>query len=59
MPDVPAGTFTSSGNKGQYVTVLPDLDLVIVRTGVDPMGARFNQDQLVVAVIEQLQNAAN
>jgi len=54
MPGVPAGTFTSSGNKGQYVTVLPDLDLVIVRTGVDPMPARFKQDQLVAAVIELL-----
>jgi len=57
MPGIPAGTFTSRGNKGQYVSVLPDLDLVIVRTGVDPMRARFNQDQLVAAVIEQLQEA--
>jgi len=54
MPGVPAGTFTSAGNKGQFVTVLPDHDIVIVRTGVDPMPARFNQDQLVAAVIELL-----
>ena len=54
MPGVPAGTFTSAGNKGQFVTVLPDHDIVIVRTGVDPMPARFKQDQLVAAVIELL-----
>ena len=54
MPGVPAGTFTSAGNKGQFVTVLPDRDIVIVRTGVDPMPARFRQDQLVAAVIELL-----
>jgi hypothetical protein len=34
--------------------VLPDHDIVIVRTGVDPMPARFKQDQLVAAVIELL-----
>jgi CubicO group peptidase (beta-lactamase class C family) len=51
MPGVPAGTFTSAGNKGQFVTVLPDHDIVIVRTGVDPIPARFQQDQLVAAVI--------
>jgi len=51
---VPAGTFTTAGNKGQYVTVVPGHDLVIVRTGVDPEGKRFLQDRLVAAVVEAL-----
>ena len=54
MPGVPAGTFTTAGNKGQFVTVVPGHDLVIVRTGVDPLGARWAQDRLVGAVVEAL-----
>jgi CubicO group peptidase (beta-lactamase class C family) len=51
MPGVPPGTFTTAGNKGQYVTIVPGHDLVIVRTGVDPDGKRWAQDQLVAAVV--------
>jgi CubicO group peptidase (beta-lactamase class C family) len=54
MPGVPSGTFTTAGNKGQYVTIVPGHDLVIVRTGVDPDGKRWAQDQLVAAVVEAL-----
>lgn len=54
MPGVPPGTFTTAGNKGQYVTVVPGYDLLIVRTGVDPDGKRFLQDQLVRAVVEAI-----
>jgi CubicO group peptidase (beta-lactamase class C family) len=54
MPGVPAGTFTTAGNKGQFVTVVPGHDLVIVRTGVDPDGKRWQQDRLVATVIEAL-----
>jgi hypothetical protein len=54
MPGVPPGTFTTAGNKGQYVTIVPGRDLVIVRTGVDPDGKRFQQDQLVAAVVQAL-----
>jgi len=54
MPGVPPGTFTTAGNKGQFVTVVPGHDLVIVRTGVDPDGKRFQQDKLVAAVVDAL-----
>lgn len=54
MPGVPRGTFTTAGNKGQYVTVVPGHDLLIVRTGVDPDGKRFHQDQLVADVVKAL-----
>ncbi len=54
MPGVPAGTFTTAGNKGQFVTIVPGHDLVIVRTGVDPNGKRWQQDQLVAAVVAAL-----
>jgi CubicO group peptidase (beta-lactamase class C family) len=54
MPGVPSGTFTTAGNKGQYVTIVPGHDLVIVRTGVDPDGKRWAQDQFVANVVEAL-----
>ena len=55
MLGVPAGTFTTAGNKGQYVTVVPGHDLVIVRTGVDPDGKRFMQDRLVADLVRLLE----
>jgi len=54
MPGVPPGTFTTAGNKGQFVTVVPGRDLVIVRTGVDPNGVRWAQDALVAAIVQAL-----
>ena len=33
--DVPATAFSTSGNRGQYVIILPEQDLVIVRRGLD------------------------
>ena len=54
MPGVPPGTFSTAGNKGQYVTVVPGHDLVVVRTGVDPDGKRFHAHQLVADVLKAL-----
>jgi CubicO group peptidase (beta-lactamase class C family) len=56
MPGNLPGTFTTAGNKGQYVTVVPGHDLVIVRTGVDPDGKRFLQEKLVAAVLEAIKD---
>src|SRR4029453_17309252 len=33
--DVPKDAYTTSGNRGQYVIVVPSHDLVIVRRGLD------------------------
>jgi CubicO group peptidase (beta-lactamase class C family) len=55
MPGVPPGTFTTAGNKGQFVTVVPGHDLVIVRIGVDPLGKRWAQDQLVATIVQALE----
>lgn len=51
LPGVPPGTYTSMGNKGQYVTIVPSEDLVIVRTGVDPQGKRFDLGSFVADVV--------
>ncbi len=51
FPGVPRDTYTTAGNKGQLVTVIPSENLVIVRTGVNPNGIRWNQVELVRAVL--------
>jgi CubicO group peptidase (beta-lactamase class C family) len=54
MPGIPEGTYTTAGNKGQFVTVVPDHDLVIVRTGVDPLGTSWLHERFVAEIISQL-----
>lgn len=51
LEGVPAGTYTTAGNKGQFATIVPQHDMVIVRTGVDPNGKFWRQDQFINAVV--------
>jgi CubicO group peptidase (beta-lactamase class C family) len=51
LPGIPEGTYSSMGNKGQYVTIIPAHDLVIVRTGVDPQDKRFELGAFVADVV--------
>ena len=52
LPGVPAGTYTTAGNKGQFVTIIPGQDMVIVRTGVDPNGKTWALDKFINAAVE-------
>jgi CubicO group peptidase (beta-lactamase class C family) len=54
MYGLPDNTFSSAGNKGQFVTVVPDQNLVVVRTGVDPAGHRWNQPAFTAEILKQL-----
>ncbi len=54
LDGIPPGTYSSMGNKGQFVTIVPSHDLVIVRTGVDPRGTRFQLGAFVRDVIAAL-----
>ena len=52
LEGVPEGTYTTAGNKGQFSTIIPSENMVIVRTGVDPNGVRWQQDKYLRAVID-------
>jgi CubicO group peptidase (beta-lactamase class C family) len=56
LPGVPAGTYTSIGNKGQFATIVPAHNMVVVRTGVDPANTRWQQPSFVVDAIAAFAN---
>jgi CubicO group peptidase (beta-lactamase class C family) len=49
---LPPGTYSTAGNKGQHATIIPAHEMVVVRTGVDPIGYRFDQPRFVRDAIE-------
>ena len=50
--DVPRDAYSTAGNRGQYVVVVPSHDLVIVRRGLDYGRQGFNQWDLVREVLK-------
>ncbi len=55
VPGVPDGTYTTAGHKGQFSTVVPSKGVVIVRTGIDPDGTRWDQASFVARVLAALE----
>jgi CubicO group peptidase (beta-lactamase class C family) len=53
VPGVPADAFSANGNRGQFVVIIPSLELVIVRRGEDP--GRFDIDTLTAEVVKAVQ----
>ena len=51
---VPADTFAAFGNRGQYVVIVPSLNVVIVRRGEDPTGSRFDIAAFTRDVLDSL-----
>jgi len=50
--DVPADAYSTAGNRGQYVVVIPSHDLVIVRRGLDYGRQGFNRWDLTREVLK-------
>ena len=50
--DLPATAFSTSGNRGQYVIILPEQDLVIVRRGLDWGKQGFDRWDLLREVLK-------
>jgi len=53
---VPADTFAAMGNRGQFIVIVPSLNVVIVRRGEDPTGSRFDIAAFTRDVIENMTN---
>ncbi len=52
--DVPKSAYSTDGNRGQYVVVVPTHDLVIVRRGLDYGRQGFNQWDLLREVLKAM-----
>lgn len=52
--DVPKSAYATSGNRGQFVVVVPTHDLVIVRRGLDYGNQGFNRFDLTREVIKAI-----
>ncbi len=52
--DVPQEAYSTAGNRGQYVIVVPSRDLVIVRRGLDWGGQGFNRWDLTHEVLKAI-----
>ncbi len=50
--DVPASAYSTSGNRGQYVIIVPSHDTVIVRRGLDHGGQGFDRWDLAREVLK-------
>jgi len=57
--DVPSDAYSTAGNRGQYVVVVPSYDLVIVRRGLDYGRQGFNQWDLTREVLKAFEPATN
>jgi len=55
--DVPADAYTTAGNRGQYVIVVPSHDVVIVRRGLDYKGQGFDEFDLTREVLKAIKPA--
>ena len=52
--DVPKDAYSTAGNRGQYVIVVPTHDLVIVRRGLDYGGQGFDRWDLTREVLKAI-----
>ncbi|MEE2636211.1 MAG: serine hydrolase [Acidobacteriota bacterium] len=57
--DVPKDAYSTSGNRGQYVVVVPTHDLVIVRRGLDWGRQGFDRWSLTREVLKAIQTPTN
>lgn len=57
--DVPGDAYTTAGNRGQYVIVVPSHDVVIVRRGLDWGGQGFDCWDLTREVLKAFESVRN
>ena len=47
-------SYTSAGRRGQFTTVVPSREVVVVRTGLDPEPSRWDQSGFVARVLDTI-----
>ena len=57
--DVPKSAYSTSGNRGQFVIIVPSHDVVIVRRGLDYGRQGFNRWDLTREVLKAIPSAAS
>ena len=57
--DVPRDAYSTAGNRGQYVIVVPSHDLVIVRRGLDYGRQGFDRWDLTREVLKAIQTTSD
>lgn len=50
---IPSDTFAGFGNRGQYLVIIPSMDLVIVRRGYDTSTTRFDIEALTRDIVAE------
>lgn len=54
-PRLPRDTYTTSGNRGQFCTIVPSRGVIVVRMGIDPMWQdKWSQPTFVAQVLEAI-----
>lgn len=48
---IPADTFAAFGNRGQYLVIIPSMDMIIVRRGYDSTGKQFDIEAFTRAMV--------
>lgn len=51
---VPTDTYAAMGNRGQFIIIVPSLNVVMVRRGEDPVGSRFDIAAFVRDVLQNM-----
>ena len=52
---IPGDTYAAMGNRGQFIIIVPSMNVVIVRRGEDPSGSRFDIAAFTRDVLESLE----
>jgi CubicO group peptidase (beta-lactamase class C family) len=54
LPDLPEGIFHMSGHEGQFVTIIPEEKLVVVRLGLTLHPGAWKQEEFVAKILNAL-----
>ena len=54
--DIPKDTFAAFGNRGQYLVIIPSMNMAIVRRGYDTRETRFDIENFTRAIVKATNN---